>query len=402
MKKILKIALIGIGCIVLWIGLVEALIRIFFPQPAIFHQLDPILGYVGIPGKSGWYINPSDDEFRVYLQMNKYGFRDVDHEMEKPANTYRILFFGDSFTEAKEVDLEKTYWRLLQAGMPALPDGRHVEVLNMAISGYSNAQELLMLQTRGLAFKPDLVVVAMTEFSDVWNNSQYLDCLSDGRDPANPIKPYFHIDGDTLRLGSFKLNRMDESGFRLFRRNFQTYMYIRNLAVANPTLMRLAWRLRLVATPPTPPKLARAYPMYFDSWRADQDQDTKWIEAYEITKRLMLEFRKTCDANATKLLVMIISSPDQIYPWYRENSENRFPAMRQTTFEWTRPGRIMNEFLTAEGIPTLYFYPLLMEEAKRRPNDCLFFIRDLHFNPDGHRFVAEHLRSKITEMAGGG
>ena len=46
--------------------------------------------------------------------MNEHGWSDRAYPLEKPADTYRIVVLGDSYVEAKEVPLEKTFHKLLE------------------------------------------------------------------------------------------------------------------------------------------------------------------------------------------------------------------------------------------------------------------------------------------------
>lgn len=387
---------IGMCALVAWIALVEILIRTFFPQPAMLHRLDPAFGYIGIPNKSGWY--PSRyGEYKVKLRMNAEGFRDIDHEKEKPAGVYRILFLGDSFTEAKEVDWEQTYWRLLAQLLPTLPDGRRVEVINMGVSGFGTGQELLLLREKGLAYRPDLVVIAMTEFTDVWNNSRYLDSLSDGRDPESPIKPYFELDGDTLRVLPFTTSEMDNSVFRVFRRNFQTYMFIRNIAVANPALIRLAWKTGLVHTPPASKRIALAHPILFENFRADMDSDTKWVDAIALTRRLFVEVQRACHAAGAEFLVMSIPCSVQVYPAEREKEMKKYPELANVAMDWEKTAKLMLPFFREQEIDALHLHPVFTEESARNPAEYLYFPHDPHFSPHGHRVAAEQLKKRILQ-----
>lgn len=398
MKKLLLFLCLASAGLLAGAGLVEVLIRIFFPQSAVLHRLDPVYGYRGIPNKSGRYIS-AYGEYRVLLRMNSLGFRDVEHPMEKPPGVYRILFLGDSFTEAKEVELEQTYWRRLQAALPEMPDGRRVEAVNMAISGYGTGQQFLVLQNIGLAWKPDLVVLAMTDFTDVWNNSRYLDCLSDGRDPEYPMKPYFDPTSGTLQIHPFTVHDMDQGPLGFFRRNFQTYMYLRNLTVANPGLMRLAWKLGFVRTPPAPAEVSPRHPVYLDLYRPDLEADTHWVDAWSLTRRLILEIDRACREAGSEFLLMRIPYVPQIYESRREDLARRYPDIRSLSMDWDRPGKVLTPFIAEHGIPHLDLFPPFQQAATVRPEESLYFYHDHHLSPEGHRVVAESLKEVLRAPA---
>ncbi len=385
-----------------WIVLVEVLIRILFPQPDVFHQLDPVYGYSGIPGKSGRYFS-RHGEYTSTLRMNQAGFRDVEHEMAKPPHTYRILFLGDSYTESKEVTLDETFWRKLQTLLPALPDGRKVEIISMGVSGYGTGHQWMVLEHKGLAMDPDLVVVAFTESTDVWNNSRHLDSINDGRDPgAIPMKPYFKLNPDTLDLIPFQTHDIDHGLTGFFRRHFQTYLFVRNLAVANPTLMRIAWKLGFVHTPPTPPTLAWTHPLNYDVFRTDLAGDTHWVEAWSLTERLFLEIDRTCRSGGARLLVVDIPSPHQLYKDLQESEFRAYPDLKTVPLDWGLPGRRLDAFLADHGIAFLYLYPIFRTHVEENPSPSMYFKIDAHLSPHGHDRVASQLKLKILELVGPG
>lgn len=91
---------------------------------------------------------------------NRHGFRDLPRETTKPAGVRRILLLGDSVVEGiNYVDDENTLSRHLQR---LYPDGK-TEVLNFGTSGYCTLAEVTLLREKGLAFKPDLVLLVFVE-----------------------------------------------------------------------------------------------------------------------------------------------------------------------------------------------------------------------------------------------
>lgn len=125
------------------------------------------------------------DEGRTYIRINQAGYRDRDHTTTKPTGTIRIAVLGDSYTEAFQVPLERTYWSIAEARLSDCASARRlaVEVLNFGVYAYGTAQELLTLRTRVWAYDPDIVVLLFTTGNDVWDNSPEL--------RQDPRRPYF-------------------------------------------------------------------------------------------------------------------------------------------------------------------------------------------------------------------
>jgi hypothetical protein len=96
----------------------------------------------------------------VSSRFNGYGMRDVEHALEKPSGTRRILVLGDSNTVGLGEPFEAIFPRRLQGildrdGAAPAP----VEVITAAVSGWNTVAERNYLEAEGLRFGPDLVVV---------------------------------------------------------------------------------------------------------------------------------------------------------------------------------------------------------------------------------------------------
>jgi len=118
---------------------------------------NPRIGYEPIPG----YEYRGDDlaNFDFRGRANSLGFRDREHPRAKPPGTFRILVLGDSIAAGHQVERTAD---VFPARLEALLRERRlpVEVLNFAVSGYNTEQEVETLRDKGLAFEPDLVLLA--------------------------------------------------------------------------------------------------------------------------------------------------------------------------------------------------------------------------------------------------
>jgi hypothetical protein len=155
----------------------------------------------------GWVLRPGitgrvSTETPQVVHINGKGFRDVERDLEKPANTYRIAVLGNSWTEALQVPQEKTYTSVLQRKLneAACSPGKRVEVLNFGVAGYSTAQEFLLLQQRVWTYHPDLVLLAFYPARDIANNVRELN------NAVTPERsPYFVLhDGKLMLDDSFR------------------------------------------------------------------------------------------------------------------------------------------------------------------------------------------------------
>lgn len=94
------------------------------------------------------------------IATNRYGFREVDLETpDKPSDTYRVAFIGDSVTLGMGVPPAATF--VHRVGEAASVEGRKVQTLNFGVDGYQALQIRELLATKVLAFQPDQVVYMM-------------------------------------------------------------------------------------------------------------------------------------------------------------------------------------------------------------------------------------------------
>lgn len=119
--------------------------REVFIQPSA----DPDIKYEWIPGSHG-------RAWQTDIQINAQGFRGPPATPGKFDGT-RIIAIGDSVTFGNFAPADGNYPYLLGQMLADTPV-RH-EVLNFGVGGYDTVQEAALLQEKGLAFKPDIVVL---------------------------------------------------------------------------------------------------------------------------------------------------------------------------------------------------------------------------------------------------
>lgn len=101
------------------------------------------------------YFDPTGG---LRYRVNRWGFRGPDWEERKAPGTLRVLLLGDSFVFGEGVRWEDTLGERLEALLtPAL--GAPVEVLGVAVGGWSTQDEIVYLRHFGARFEPDLVLV---------------------------------------------------------------------------------------------------------------------------------------------------------------------------------------------------------------------------------------------------
>ena len=95
----------------------------------------------------------------VVVRINSDGFRDDPFSQNPRDNEFRIIIMGDSVTAGWGVEMADAFPQILEKIVNNVGQDRVFTVLNMGVYGYSTKQELRLLETRGLKYKPDLIIV---------------------------------------------------------------------------------------------------------------------------------------------------------------------------------------------------------------------------------------------------
>jgi lysophospholipase L1-like esterase len=249
------------------------------------------------------------DEGRAYVKISAQGLRDREHSIAKPAGTYRIAVLGDSYTEAMQVDIDRTFWSLLPKRLQScgFAAGKKLETLNFGVSGYGTAHELLTLRERVWPYAPDMVLLAFFPGNDVRNNSKALE--------GEKGRAYFSLKDDRLYLDTafrddpeFK-DKQRISVHRALLQESRIYQLLRRVRAGNiaqhfhnaPVAAALASGVKL-----TEPGL--------DEQVFHEPADEKWREAWEITDRLVLAANEETRSHAARFVLAVLSTPGTVYP----------------------------------------------------------------------------------------
>jgi hypothetical protein len=391
--------------VVVSLALAEAAIHVSgFAVPPSFYRLDPDVGDALAPGAEGWWTR----EGNAFVRISAQGLRDREHAIPKPPGTLRIAVLGDSFAEALQVDQSETFWSLLERDLVACPalGGRPVEVVNLGVSGYGTAQELLALEHKGLRFEPDLVLLLFTTGNDVRNNSKPL---------QRGGRPYARVENGAV---VFDMSFLDKSSSRLRLSPLGSLGYagmrhsevIRLLALA-PDL----WKARreaaaaqaaaeaasaqvasgpaeAPAAPPPPPTLG------LDDGVYTEPQTPVWRDAWELTEALLRAVRDLGLEHGARFALATGSSPIQVHPDPAVRAQH---AAALGEPDLLRPDRRLEAFAAREGIPFAMAAPRLAAWAERNQT-CVHGFPNAepcagHWNAAGHAQVAAILTELVCD-----
>ncbi len=163
-----------LAALLLPLVVLEIVLRVRGDDTRSWTRPDPVIGWSSIPGAR--YVHVPAEKcvgWGSSGRINAHGLRDRDIAYEKPPGTVRILALGDSFTEAFQFPLERTWTKLLEARLNARDDGRHYEVINAGRSGMATTTEWLWFTNEGKKYDADLVLLLFIA-NDFQENSKKL------------------------------------------------------------------------------------------------------------------------------------------------------------------------------------------------------------------------------------
>jgi lysophospholipase L1-like esterase len=118
---------------------------------------NPKIGHEHRPSVSAYLMGAQVD-------LNSHGMRGEEVPLKKAAGIFRIVLLGDSLTMGWGVPQKQIYAYLLEKELNNSPPagfsrGTRFEVLNFGVGNYNTVQEVSLLQLKGMAFKPDLILI---------------------------------------------------------------------------------------------------------------------------------------------------------------------------------------------------------------------------------------------------
>jgi len=109
-----------------------------------------------VPAPTGYA--PVNTNRRFMRPKNPRGYRDLDRTLAKPPGMRRVVSLGDSFAWGASVEFEDAYPQRLERGLRRRRR-EPWQVVNLALPGMNTVDEAAQLETEGMAYGPDLVLL---------------------------------------------------------------------------------------------------------------------------------------------------------------------------------------------------------------------------------------------------
>jgi len=181
------VALVNVALIACVVFGLELYYRVKYPCD----RADDRVTWTFIPGIGDGY-RPNDTvrlssrfDYCVEQRTNSLGF--LDHEppqWDEIKDKLRIAIIGDSMIEATQVPIADKVQTVLRQSL-ATDLGLDASVVAWGISGFGQVQELALFERFGLPLHPDIVLLIVVP-NDLKNNSWLVQSIDDGVSPDTP------------------------------------------------------------------------------------------------------------------------------------------------------------------------------------------------------------------------
>ena len=325
-------------CIIL---LLEGAVRLFAKAPLLFSEPVKYVKDRYLPYKLKPFTTNSgrsnSGEFDYEYKINSLGFRDIEHNIIQPKNTFRILGLGDSFTFGQGASFEETYLFRLETMLNARQDiNKRIETINMGIPRFFPEPERLVLEHYGLKFHSDLILVGFlpNDISDTYTGIDFITVSDDG----------YMLTSEANKLGKIG-----------------SWLYIHSHLARTVLGKYVSYKIRT------------EYPVHYsDVFRADGHHEKDW-------KKVELEFEKIIElARKIGSKITFIHIPQQ-GPWVDSAS---YPAKR------------LSKWCSGQGVNFIDILPAMKKASK---DEVLYWKKDGHCTSAGYRIIAETICSQLIE-----
>jgi lysophospholipase L1-like esterase len=329
---------------ILLFGMIEAGLAFLYPQlprySGLFRRADENIGaYMARENAVATEFSPEFGE--VEVRTNSAGLRDHRDYGPKAADEYRILGLGDSFTWGYGVPYDATFLRRLELRLNGGTDGR-IRVVKAGIPGFGTREEYLMLEHYGLAYQPDVVLLAFIG-EDMMTNER-----------PNALA---QIRQKTSIFDVVHARSLEQLEWQL-RDSSHLYNLLISFAGRGPALR---WFVRHKAEDSF---LLRDYPEH-------------WQRLWETAEGYLDRIRTVLEARGTPLVVLVIPQRIQLLV-------DRL-ALEPDRFDARKPGELVAGWAARHDVPVLDLFPRFRDAGARRE---LYFPIDGHLNADGAGVVA--------------
>src|SRR3990167_8070203 len=379
--------------------LAEYLTRRFAPQTtynfaknrtfAIFQE-DKDIPFTLKPNVKDYRFTSNMVEFSNLVSTNSFGFRGKEISQEKPKDVYRILLLGDSVTFGWGVEDDQTFAFIAEEALNQWSQEKGLntkfEVINGGFTaGRSLDSYYVYIKKEAFKFNPDLVVInhfPANDYGPDMSETEWLE-LDDKGLPDRVVSKFNSIkNGYQVDI----YNRNWKYDIPLLRNSHFGILIMSSVDRFTPSSVHLIKKYLLDISQEAPRLIDSNEIAYCLSILIEKYCPPELTALFEKGQPLILGMRDLAVANNVQFAVTIILSIQQIEDILRHNDV-------EAAVTEAKPQRTLTNFFKENDIESLNF---LSYFATSNYKDY-FYLRDWHWNQEGHKLAGEKLAVFITE-----
>jgi hypothetical protein len=375
MKRASQTVVLAIIGLVASFFVAEGATRLVRPLSTVEYRVDPEIGQILLANQQARWVG---QDYDVRVSTNSAGFHDIEHQLMKPSGVYRIVVLGDSFIEALAVSIENGFTQQLESRLRDHVQKKRVEVINLGVSGIGPAQYLRILERKGLAYEPDLVLMAIYPENDFWDSYERLS--------GSPSKAFYTLEAD----GSLRYIPPDASKLAVRIRPFlrkSAFLSLMRHGISSTSFERRLGELGLLQAP----GIAVAHSMDWGVY--DDALPAPWPDAYRTTMRVIAVASQLARQHQSEFAALTIGSVAMIEDRWAELVAE-YPSASSMKLQIYRPFSVLADLGQEHGFEVIDLAQFFRHDflANRRSRS---WAHDGHWNEEGHRLAAGIVADRI-------
>lgn len=314
------------------------------PDIKSIHFVDPNLGLSLIPHK---IFTHTTNEFEVKYSIGQILSHNIGYRtdsIEKEPERFTSIFLGDSFTFGLGVNYEDTFFHLYKRALGLK------NIINLSVSGLDIYDYFIKIKNYLDKFPIEKIYLAI-----------YL---------GNDLFPKFE---------NLHKNQETKKNIKNIKRKFAIYRLIKGLKkrkktyeMFNTSNIDTFWN----------------YTSPFKYLEYDAEKSTGFKEYKEFLEKIIT----LCNLHKTKLYVILIPDKIQVY-----ENEVRKILKNPSDYNFEKPNKYTAKICKGYNIPVFDSTPYLKKIAQDHTFNKIYFDYDIHFNPLGHKTMADYLISSLKD-----
>ena len=301
-------------------------------------------------------LNADSDPYarKVQFKTDSQGFRN-----HREYGQAQIVVVGDLFTEAGNVNEEDTYCAQLAKLLG-------LDVKNLAVSGYTTPEELVVFSQFGLAMQPKTVILQVAESNDIAENIKYYDWVKASKPTRNLSKVDLRTK-DAWKLAS--------PTFRLYQKLFPMRLNDWDLQGMFKDGSGHTWLMRF-AHPPTKTAVTK-----------------NELVGWNVMKGSILRFNEICQERGIRLVVMLVPDKINVLGKHVTLHSQNLKKIEELPLELTL-GYLLQQYCADLGVYYINMKPELAQATEQ--GKLVYLPMDTHLSPEGHEVVATEMARFLT------